>query len=36
MSLQRRPRQVPADRYDVIGTAVCLVGVVVIRYAPRH
>nr|BFE56309.1 YnfA family protein [Dactylosporangium thailandense] len=24
------------DRYDLIGAAVCLVGVVVIMYAPRH
>ncbi|GAA3259011.1 YnfA family protein [Dactylosporangium siamense] len=24
------------DRYDFIGAAVCLVGVVIIMYAPRH
>jgi small multidrug resistance family-3 protein len=24
------------DRYDLIGAAICLLGVVVIMYAPRH
>jgi len=26
----------PADRYDLLGAAICLVGVAVIMYAPRH
>jgi drug/metabolite transporter superfamily protein YnfA len=24
------------DRYDIAGAAICLIGVVVIMYAPRH
>jgi small multidrug resistance family-3 protein len=27
--------RVPPDRYDILGAAVCLIGVTIIMYAPR-